>query len=94
MKSKEVKTATFRLGKYHIDQIGEPLEGMCDVPNGHNRLRMMIPDGQDLPSLSTIIHEAMHAEGIPDRYLDGEFADASQRIAKFLWRLGWRRTAG
>jgi len=85
-----VKTHTFKLGKYYIDQ-SDPIEGVCDTPNNYERLHMIILNGNDIRTLSSTIHESMHAEGIPDRYLHGD-KDSSENIARFLWRLGWRRT--
>ena len=86
---KKVKTQSFKLGKYYIEEDSD-IEGMCDIPDNYHRLRMIIWKGKTLKSLASAIHEAMHAEGIPSKYLD-EDRDASVHIAKFLWRLGWRR---
>jgi len=85
----KLKTHTFKLGKYHVDQ-DRDIEGYCDLPSLHDTLHMTIMSGEDLKALSSSVHEAMHAEGIPKKYLD-EDRDAAQHIAKFLWRLGWRR---
>ena len=87
---KTVRTHTFRNGKYYIDQ-SDPIEGLCDMPNQYQRLHMTILKGEDITALSSTIHEAMHAENISDRYLHGDL-DSSDTIARFLWRLGWRRT--
>jgi len=88
-KRKPVRTHTFRYGVYRIEEaLGA--DGVCDVPD--NRLRktldMMIYQGNSLRALRTAIHESMHAEGVPDRFVHGLTPD---RIASFLWRLGWRR---
>lgn len=91
MKSK-VKTHKFRLGKFHIIILETFLYGLCDKPTKTYNHYILVPNNNDLHSLQTIVHEAMHAEGVPDRHLDGEYADAGKRIGKFLWRLGWRKT--
>jgi hypothetical protein len=87
-----VRTHTFKLGKYHI-HIGGPVMGCCDLPDdGKTVLHMHILDGNTLEALDVAIHEALHAMGIPDRHLHN--SDGSSRtvaIARFLWRLGWRR---
>jgi len=88
---KPVKTHTFRNGKYHISE-DAALKGFCDVPPWSEH-SMCIESGNTLSALDTAIHEAMHADGIPDRYLhrkDGT-SDTS-RISRLMWRLGWRRT--
>ena len=85
-----VRTHTFKLGKYSIQQLDAKLDGFCDLPDASDTLYMMIQAGGNLNALHTAIHEAMHAEGLPKRYLDGE-RDLTAEVARFLWRLGWRR---
>lgn len=51
---------------------------------------MIVLKGATLKSLNTAIHEALHAEGVPNRFVHEGTPD---RIARFLWRLGWRRDA-
>ena len=70
--------------------LDQPLEGMCDRPDSYHKLWMYLPEGNSLNDLATAIHEAAHAEGIPDKYLDKD-RDFTIHIAKFLWRLGWRK---
>ena len=85
-----VKTHTFRLGTYHVEQDSR-IFGWCDVPPWDYK-SMCIPDGNDLEALDGAIHEAMHAEGIPDRYVHNKDGDSdTKRIARFLWRLGYRK---
>ena len=88
--SRPVRTQTFKLGKYEILQ-GE-VDGWCDDPRDDG-LQMLIPDGDDFNALWTAVHEAMHAEDIPRPMLDGD-RDASYHVARFLWRLGWRKIKG
>jgi len=83
-----IRTQTFKLGKYYIEET-PPMQGLCDVPNGYDRLRMYVPKGDTQKELATIIHEISHAEGIPDHYLHNE-RDFSEHVAKYLWRRGWR----
>ena len=85
---KPVKTHTFKLGKYDILQ--EKVDGWCDDPREEG-LEMCIPEGNDLFTLWTTLHEALHAEDIPKPLLDGE-RDISKEVARFLWRLGYRKT--
>ena len=88
----KVKTHTFRLGRYVISQEDAPLLGLCDIPDNYSTLRIIIQDGNDYQALSTALHEALHAEGIPDKYLhDEEGYSDTERVARFLWRLGWRK---
>jgi len=88
-----MKTHTFANGKYTIEQLDGPLDGMCEVPEDANTLYMMIQKGNTRNALHTALHEAMHAEGLPDKYIDGE-RDMTENVARFLWRLGWRRNPG
>ena len=86
----KVRTQTFRCGRYTIDILPGPLAGICEKPDKAKALYMLIPNDNTERDLCTIIHEAMHAEGVPDRLLDGD-RDSASAIAKLLWRLGWRR---
>ena len=85
---KPVKTHTFKLGKYIIWDMH--ISGFCDEPKDDGKMYMLIEPGNSREALATAIHEAMHAQGIPAKYVDGE-EDLSENIARFLWRLGWRR---
>ena len=81
-KRKGVKTQTFKLGKYYIEETN-PMQGLCDVPDGYFKLHMYIPSGDTEKELATILHEIAHAEGIPDKYLDYE-RDFTEHQAKLL----------
>ena len=86
----KVKTHTFRLGKYHIDI--DKCEGFCDVPDQYTRLHMIILKDNGIKGLASALHEAMHAEGIPDKYIhDKDGYSDTERLARFLWRLGYRK---
>lgn len=89
---KNVKTAKFKTGTYKIDLLDGPVFGFCEDPQQTATLHMAIPNGGTKRDLATCVHEMMHAEGIPDRYLDEE-RDAAIYIARLLWRMGWRKTA-
>jgi len=88
MSRKPVKTHTFKMGTVEVWQ--GTREGWVDDLNRMDVLEMGIPDGNSFKTLAVTVHEAMHAELIPDRYLDGE-RDAAEHIARFLWRLGYRK---
>jgi len=87
---KKVRTHTFKLGTYVIDEMDGPLDGLCDIPDEYNTLRMYIQAGNGKTALHTAIHEALHAEGVPSRYLDHGH-DVSANVARFLIRLGWKK---
>ena len=83
-KKRKVRSATFKMGRYVIEELDGPIEGMCEVPGGP--LYMMIPKPTSAKKLAVILHEAGHAEGIPDKYLDGD-RDCMEPIARLVWRL-------
>jgi len=85
----KIKTHTFGLGKFCIKESESGLLGCCDTPSIQKE--MWILEGNTSKSLEVSVHEAMHAEGIPDRFLEIENNDSGKRIGNFLWRLGWRR---
>ena len=89
---KKVKTHTFGLGKYHIDYSRRGLDGVTDTPDDNKwaeiRHDMVILEGQTFKSFHCALHEGMHAEGIPDKYLhDKEGYAKTYKLARFLWRL-------
>ena len=87
-----MKTHTFRLGKYYIDQEKSRIDGLCEQPSKSEKLYMIILDGDEFKHLSSALHEGLHAEGIPDKYLHKEDGSSdTERLARFLWRLGYRK---
>jgi len=88
----KVKTHTFRLGSYEIEE-ADRLEGVCDTPfDPKDKLGMIVMSGNNFRALSSALHESMHADGIPDKYVhDKDGYSDTERIARFLWRLGYRR---
>ncbi len=85
-----IKTHKFKNGQYNIEELHGVIYGLCDVP-GDSDLTMVIPEGNTQRSLKTAVHEALHANGLPARYLD-EGHDVAEEVGRFLWRLGWRRS--
>jgi hypothetical protein len=80
-----MKTHTFRLGKYRIEFCSR-IYGCTDVP-GDEDLTMLIQEGNDYAAFSTALHEAMHAEGIPDKYMHTKEGESdTERLARFMWR--------
>ena len=60
--------------------------GECDYKKGVIRIPI---DGDTLPELDWICHEAIHAE-CP--WMDEWAVDLlARRLSRFLWRLGWRK---
>lgn len=92
---KKVKTHTFRLGTYNITETENGHHGCCELPtkSKNPNLEVSILGGNTKKALCTAIHEFMHAEGIPIRYLDHDNDDSAERIGIVLWRMGWRRSA-
>ena len=82
-----VRTHTFRHGKYRVEFTKSGIFGCCDIP-GDDDLRILILEGGSFNALKTAIHEAMHAEDVPEWMVED---DTPERIATFLWRMGWRR---
>jgi len=86
-----IKSHTFRRGKYMIHFTGR-IDGVCDIPGNPDVLDMIILEGKDKRALNSHLHEALHAEGYPDKLMHDEDGDSNtERIANFLWRCGWRR---
>ena len=84
-----VKTHTFKQGKYHIVE-GEGWVGMCDIPDQYKTLRMEVLTGRGVKALACQIHESLHAEGCPKKFLHQD-DDPCDNIARFLVRMGWER---
>ena len=91
-----VKTHTFDGKLYDIEKV-QRIDGVTDTPyNEDDPLRMLILDGDGLRSLHSALHEGLEALGICDFCLHGHEnrTDGNSRtwdVARFLWRLGWRR---
>jgi hypothetical protein len=88
----KIRTHSFKNGKYAIEEIDGLLRGVCEIPDDGELLYIIVPEENTQRSLQTVIHEALHANGLPSKYLDEEH-DVAEAVGRFLWRLGWRRTA-
>ena len=91
-----VKTHVFMGRKYtiHFDQPDgscDNIDGSCDqYKAGPEGLEMTIlVDLMTFNGLETTIHEALHACNW--RKGEGDVTRAGNDIARFLWRLGWRK---
>ena len=89
-----VKTHTFNGVKYEIAQYTE-IGGICDLEGKI----LSILRGDTIETLSSALEEGLHALDIPDRYLHkpesevpiGKSLSKVDDLARFLWRLGWRK---
>ena len=86
----KVKSQTFARGHYKIEWVDAPLAGMCEIPDPSPNLYMVLPSGNTCKDMATCLHEVAHAEGVPDRWLDGG-RDVTEAQARLLWRDGWRK---
>jgi hypothetical protein len=91
-----MKTHSFNGRKYKVE-LCEKLYGWCATKGELSENRIEIVDGDTLSALDTAIHEAMHACRIPVKYIDDNkvgfdrLNSKTMDIARFLWRLGWRK---
>ncbi len=82
---RKVKTHTFNGLKYHI--VIDDLDGNCDTDNKYWLIAER--DISKLVGLETLIHEALHA--CAWRVSEKNVTVTAKDIARFLWRLGYRR---
>lgn len=91
-----VLSHTFSGQLYKIEEVNR-IDGVTDTDDVPDTLEMMILDSNDLRALHSAMHEGMEASGMCDKCLHG-YEERDSRlpktwdIARFLWRLGWRRT--
>lgn len=89
-----VKTHAFNKRKYNIEEV-DSIIGVTDVPGEPDPYEMLILSGDDLKTLHSAIHEACEAVGMCDKCLHRyDRADGHPNtwdVARFVWRLGWRR---
>ena len=96
---RKVKYHTFKLGKYKI-LFEKRIDGFTMYPDEiidgkpicydwkSSEKEIWITENKGFAELNTTVHEAMHAEGIPQEHIHNGEPD---RIAKFLWRLGYKK---
>lgn len=89
-----VKTHTFNGRKYTIDQV-DRIDGVTEIPGEPDTFDMLILTGNDLKALHSALHEGGEAIGQCDKCMHG-YKDDNQMpntydVARFLWRLGWRK---
>ena len=96
---RKVKFHTFKLGKYRI-VFEKRIDGFTMYPDEiidgkpvcydwkSSEKEIWIVKSGILSELDTTLHEAMHAEGIPEEHIHN---GGSARLSRFLWRLGYRK---
>jgi len=91
MKKHPVKSHTFNGRKYKVE-LTERIDGVTDVPGTPDPYEILILDGNDLKALHSALHEGLEAIGASDihDYRDDGYPKTWD-VAKFLWRLGYRR---
>lgn len=91
---RRVCTHNFNGKKYTICELTE-MTGICDL---HGQ-ELTILRGNSVSALGSVLEEGLHALEIPDKYLHkpdrkvqiGQSNSKVDDLARFLWRLGWRR---
>ena len=91
---KRVKTHSFNGVKYDIEEFTE-IDGIFDEVGK----TITILRGNNVKALGSALEEGLHAMNIPDRYLHkplsqiviGKSASKVDDLARFIWRLGYRR---
>ena len=90
----KVRTHSFNGIKYHIDHVTQ-INGICDYVGEE----LTILRGNNIRALGSALEEGLHALDIPDEFLHksgstikvGQSSSKVDDLARFLWRLGWRR---
>ncbi len=78
-----------KLQKYGKAKEDEVVYGLCSHPSKKGKRLCFDRSAKDLEALETFVHESGHAVW---NDLDEEaITEGSKDIAKFLWRLGYRR---
>jgi len=89
-----VKTHKFNGVKYKISYAAQ-IDGICDY-EGKELTELC---GNGLGVLGSVLEEGMHAMNIPDKFLHkpkskvrpGQSCSKVDDLARFLWRLGYRK---
>ena len=83
---RRIKTATFKGKRYRMvftDWIG----GVTDTDEIGAK-EIVLVHGDEFKHFATAMHEAMHAGGVPTKYLHKPDGDSdTDDMARFLWRL-------
>ena len=86
---KKMRTHTFRGTRYQVET-SKLITGFAEIPRAAAARTIYVAKNlPPLEHLETAIHEAMHAED-PDT-LERVVERRGRSIARFLWRLGYRR---
>ncbi len=89
-----VKTHTFNGRHYTVEQVSR-VDGVTDIPGEAETFEMLILAGDDLKALHSALHEGCEASDFCDSCLHGYTRDdglpRTWDIARFLWRLGYRK---
>lgn len=82
-----IRTHKFRLGKYQIMWFA--IEACCEVPDeGDKSLAIMAPPVTDLHTFQVAMHEAEHADGLPDKVIhDKDGYPVYGGRHRFAWRI-------
>ena len=87
-----MKSHTFNGTKYAV-WIDAKIDGFADLPKERDNMTLYVdPTLDGLAHLDTAVHEAIHASlhTCPESLV----GVAGRDIARFLWRLGYRRVSG
>ena len=86
----KIRSHTFRGKRWLIRFVEKADEwGSCEEPTGVDKTMFLSPKLKRLDALDTTIHESLHACFWD---IDEEVVEkAASDIARFLWRLGYRR---
>jgi hypothetical protein len=87
-----MKTHSFNGEPYEIEVV-DNLLGICISRHEAIMGKIIIEKSKkQIDELDTAIHEALHAIGIPDKYLHNKDGTGKvDDVARFIWRLGWRK---
>ena len=90
MRKPEEITHVFRGRRYTVEgKRQRRMSGYCDDPRSSDRIINIPIEGTTKDNLSTIVHESLHA-CLWDMSEDA-VEDTADSIAKFLWKLNWRK---
>jgi hypothetical protein len=96
MAKRKIHSHTFNGKKYQVIETAE-IDGIFD---GAGKTITILCGADNVRTLGSALEEGLHAMNIPDRYLHkperstktGESISKVDDLARFIWRLGYRRT--